>query len=149
MKTLVIGSGNLLRSDDGVGIQVIEALRSAHDITGIDLLEAVSGIDIIGAVQGYDKVIIVDAIQSGAPSGTVHEFSLDALGDPGAFSSHGMDFASLIKLGRGIYPGKMPEDITVLAVEAKDVMTISDTCTPKVTEAVEKVIGMIKRIIVS
>ena len=149
MKTLVIGSGNLLRSDDGAGIHVIEALRSESPVPGIDLIEAVSGIDIIGAVQGYKKIIIVDAIQAGGPPGTVYEFSLSELEEAGTFSSHGMDFASLIKLGRGLYPGQIPDDITVLAVEAEDVMTISDKCTPKVTEAVHKVIEMIKSMIAS
>jgi hydrogenase maturation protease len=149
MKTLVIGCGNLLRSDDGIGIHVIEHLRRERSVPGIDLVEAVSGIDIIGAIQGYEKVILVDAIQSGGTPGTVYEFSLSELGEAGTFSSHGMDFASLMKLGRGLYPGQIPDKITVLAVEAEDVMTISDKCTPKVAEAVSRVIGKIKSIAVS
>ncbi len=74
MKILVAGMGNVLRGDDGFGIRVIEELSRNHRFPEyIDLYEA--GIGGIGFVQelmkGYDALIIVDAIEKGAPAGTL------------------------------------------------------------------------------
>jgi hydrogenase maturation protease len=73
MKTLVLGIGNLLFSDDGVGLHIIEKLR--EEDLGVDLKEASSGLDILDAVKGYDRVILVDAIRSGGEPGTIYELS--------------------------------------------------------------------------
>ena len=75
MRTLVIGVGNLLRTDDGVGIHVIRALDDLH--TGFDTLDAAIGsVEILEAMRGYDRVIIVDAIETGAEPGTIFRVNL-------------------------------------------------------------------------
>lgn len=74
MKILVAGMGNVLRGDDGFGIRVIESLQTERGLpTGVDVYDA--GIGGIGLVQelmnGYDALILVDAIDKGAPPGTL------------------------------------------------------------------------------
>jgi hydrogenase maturation protease len=74
MKTLVAGMGNVLRGDDGFGIEVVQELIRNHKFSAeIDLYEA--GIGGIGFVQelmkGYDALIIIDAIDKGAAAGTL------------------------------------------------------------------------------
>jgi hypothetical protein len=50
----------------------------------------------------------------------------------------------MLKLGRDLYPGKIPEDIVIFAVEAEDIETFSETCTPRVEKAIQEVVRLIK-----
>jgi len=150
MKVLVLGIGNPLRSDDGVGIHVAESLRDENLGRKIDIKEGLSGLDILGAITGYERVIIVDAIKSGAVPGTIYRLSvndLQAQQPLHAFSTHDVDIPTMLKSGRDLYPGKMPEDIVIIAVEAGDIETFSETCTPGVEKAIRKVVQMIKELI--
>jgi hypothetical protein len=55
-----------------------------------------------------------------------------------------MDFTTMIELGKKLFPEEIPEDIFIIAVEAEDITTISDRCTPRVEKAMPEVIGLIK-----
>jgi hydrogenase maturation protease len=151
MKTLILGIGNLLRSDDGVGLHVIEALRKEETGDNIDLTEAVSGLDILDAIKGYDRIILVDAIKTGGEPGTIYKLSLEDIQDKHtnhSFSTHlNMDLQTMLELGDRLFPGKIPKDIRVIAVEAEDVTTISDRCTPEVERAISEAVDMIKGLI--
>jgi len=148
VKVLVIGIGNLLRSDDGVGLHIIDALEKMNLADNVDLMEGLSGLDILDAIKGYDRIIIVDAIQTGGEPGTVCVLSPKDFKDKQtvhSFSTHlNMDFPTILELGEKLFPEKIPADIIFLAVEAEDVITISDRCTPKVEKAMPEVIGLIK-----
>jgi hydrogenase maturation protease len=143
----VIGIGNPLRSDDGIGIHVIEALREEDLRDGVDIKEGLSGLDILSTLEGYEKIIIVDAMQSGGEPGTIHRLSIDDLNSRQTlhtFSTHDIDFPSMLRLGRELYPGKITEDIDIIAIEAEDVETFSEKCTPRVEKAVKDVVALIK-----
>src|SRR4030042_3252594 len=146
MKNVVLGIGNLLCSDDGVGLHIIEKLREEN--MGMDLKEAASGLDILDAVKGYDRVILIDAIRSGGAPGTIYRLSPEDFKERGtlhSFSTHiNMDFLEMLELGEKLFPGKMPGDITIIAIEAKDTTTISDRCTDEVEKALPKAIDIIK-----
>jgi hydrogenase maturation protease len=148
VRIAILGIGNLLRSDDGVGLQVIEALRQEKLGDTVGLFEGLSGLDIFDAIKGYDKIIIVDAIQTGSLPGSIHSLSLDDLKKKQAihsFSTHlNIDFLSMIELAKKLFPEKIPEDVIIMAVEAEDITTISDKCTPKVARAIQKVIEKIR-----
>jgi hydrogenase maturation protease len=149
VKVLVFGIGNPLRSDDGAGVSVIEALRKENLKDTTELREDISGLDILGSMIGYDRVIIVDAIQSGGEPGTIYKLSLDDLGHKKtlhAFSSHDINFLAMLEYGKDLFPGKIPEDIIIIAIEAEDITTISERCTLKVEKTIKKAIEMIKEL---
>ena len=143
MRSLVIGVGNLLCTDDGVGIHVIERLDAMR--RGVETVDAAMGsIEIIEAMRGYDRAIIVDAIQTDAEPGTIHVVNLAAGEKPPTMThSHGTDILTTIQLGYRLYTDEMPREITLIVVEAEDTTTISDKLTPRVDEAAERVIGII------
>lgn len=150
LKVIILGIGNPLRSDDGVGIHVIEALRKESLPTGTDLLEGLTGLDIIGAIKGCDKVIIVDAIMTASEPGTIFKLSLQDLSITKTlhhFSTHEMDFPSMLELGKKIFPGQIAEDITIIAIQAEDVTTISEKCTPEVEKSIREVVQLIKELL--
>jgi Ni,Fe-hydrogenase maturation factor len=55
-----------------------------------------------------------------------------------------MDFPTMLALGRKLFPEKMPEDISIIAIEAEDVRTISDRCTEAVEKAIPEAVELIK-----
>lgn len=148
MRVLIIGIGNLLRSDDGLGLHIIEALRKERLGDTIDLAEGLSGLDILNGMKGYERIIMVDAIQTGGEPGTIYRFSMEDFPQGQtvhSFSTHlNMDFTTMLELGKRLFPEKIPEDILIVAVEAEDITTISDRCTPEVERAIPEVIELIK-----
>lgn len=150
MKTLVIGIGNLLRSDDGAGLHILNALGKEQISDDIALRECATGFDILNEIIGCEKVIIIDAITHGGKPGTLYLLSPEELREKPTlhtFSSHEADFLSMLELGKKLYPEKMPQDIVIVAIEAEDVTTISDKCTPQVEKAIPNAVETIKRLL--
>lgn len=151
MRILVLGIGNFLRSDDGVGLHVIEMLRNEHLSDNVHLMEGLSNLDIFEALKDYEKIIIIDAIKSGGKPGAVYKLSLEDFKEKQtvhSFSTHlNMDFPTMLELGKKVFPDKIPEDIIIIAIEVNDITTISDKCTPKVEKAIPEVVELIKRLI--
>jgi len=143
LKTLVIGVGNLLRCDDGVGIHVVNRLNEVASY--IDTLDvALGSIEILEAMKNRDRVFIVDAIQTGGEPGTIYRVNLSGGEEPPRIThSHGVDLLTTLKLGDSLFPGQMPREIVLLAVEAEDIMTLSESCTSKVQAAIEKAVEII------
>jgi hydrogenase maturation protease len=143
LKTLVIGVGNLLRCDDGVGIHVVDRLNEvAPHIDTLDV--ALGSIEILEAMRGRDRLFIVDAIQTGGEPGTIYRVNLSGGEEPPRIThSHGVDLLTTLKLGNSLFPGQMPREMILLAVEAEDVTTLSESCTSKVQASVDKVMEII------
>jgi len=149
-KILIAGIGNILRSDDGIGIRVTEILQSKDLPSNVDIIEGTSGIDLIGAFKGYDRVVIVDAMKTNREPGSIEIFSLGHLhvrGMTHPFSSHDLDISGLLNLGKKIFPDHMPDDVVIVGIEADDVTTFSDSCTPRVEKAAGIAVKMIEELI--
>jgi len=139
MKTLVLGLGNPLRRDDGIGLQVVRRVASTLDHReNVDVEEDHrGGLRLMERLVGYDRAIIVDAILSGAPPGTVHRLSPSSIPTRNSACAHDVDLPMALALGRQA-GGKLPRDenILLLAIEAADVDTFGDTYTEAVLAAV-------------
>ena len=143
MPTLVIGVGNYLRTDDGVGIHVINRLKELYP--SIETLDAAMGsIEIIEGMRGYSNAIIVDAIVTDAKPGTLYRVNLtEGEAPPTITHSHGTDLPTILQLGRQLYPEEMPREILLLAIVAEDTTTIGDRLTPSVERAAGEAIKTI------
>ncbi len=73
MNVLVLGIGNVLMMDDSVGVRAIEELEKKYCFSeGVELLDGgTSGIELLSYIGGRDHLIIIDALKSGLPPGTV------------------------------------------------------------------------------
>ncbi|MCL2147754.1 MAG: hydrogenase maturation protease [Methanomassiliicoccaceae archaeon] len=137
-RAVVVGLGSPIMSDDAVGLRVSEAVE-ALGLPDVDALqEAVGGLDIIPLISGYRHAVIVDAILTGAHEpGTVMIFDMDGFDCTVADApAHGFNLATAIRIGRGMDGGSMPEAIRFVAVEVEDLMTVSESMTPRVAAAV-------------
>jgi hydrogenase maturation protease len=119
-RVVVIGIGNRWRSDDGVGPAVAAAVRRHRFGDGtVDVLELDGdAARLVDAWAGADLAVVVDAVRSGAPAGTVRRYAGDPVEMPAGAapaSSHGLGLREAIGLGRAV--GRMPERFVVIAVE--------------------------------
>jgi hydrogenase maturation protease len=154
LKTLVLGLGNPILTDDGVGIQIVRrvASRVAHSESAISnpelsLAEAsVGGLRLLDALAGYERVIMVDAIQTadGKPGDVYRLHPTDLLASRHSGSSHDLTLPAALILGRSVGMD-LPHDenIDILAVEVEDVLTFNEDCTPAVAAAIPQVVQMI------
>jgi hydrogenase maturation protease len=145
MKTLVLGLGNPILSDDGVGIRVAHEVGKKLNGPQITIAETSgAGLSLLDSIAGYDQVVIIDAIQTKeGNTGQIYRLGLEDFSLTKYFSSpHQINLATALELGRmlGI---AMPQKVTIFAVEAKDVTSFSEKCTPEVERVVPEVVKMV------
>jgi hydrogenase maturation protease len=138
MKTLVLGLGNSILSDDGVGLQVARELKTNLDQQEVTVEEtSLAGLNLLDLLADYDRAIIVDAIQTvGGKPGQIYRLSSEALDTTTHTASvHDVNFATALELGKRLgLP--LPKQIDMFAIEVEDASTFSEECTPKVREAI-------------
>jgi hydrogenase maturation protease len=121
MKSLVIGIGNEYRRDDAVGLVVARRLRQ-RNLAGVTVIEqSGEGTALMEAWKDAASVILVDAVCSGAPPGTVHRLDARAHGIPANFfhcSTHAFGVAEAVELARAL--GQLPEQLILYGIEGKD-----------------------------
>lgn len=124
MDVLVIGVGNVYRGDDGAGLAVIDMLRAKNLLSARLLKSGGDCCDLLDAWQNEETAIVIDAISSGAPPGTLYTF--DALaqilpGNVSFHSTHAFGVAEAIALG-GLL-GQLPATLFLYAIEGKNFTT--------------------------
>ena len=104
-------------ADDAVGFEVYHALEGCG--ARVEFC-SVGGIDLLPMLDGETDMIVVDAVQLGAAPGTIHVLPWDALPHTStAISSHGLGLRETIEIGRTLYPGTMPERISLVGIEGR------------------------------
>lgn len=152
MKTLVVGLGNPILGDDGVGWQIASELLQKEILPSDVTVEcaALGGISLMESLIDYDRAIIIDAIVTyQAPIGSVTSFKLGELPNPSQghmSSAHDTSFQEALLFGRDLGT-HLPDDITVVAVESQKVYEFSETLSPAVAEAIPKALGIIKQLL--
>jgi hydrogenase maturation protease len=145
---LVLCLGNEVLSDDAFGFRIAEQLEKMKMELGneVEIIAAsMAGFNLLNFLQGRKKVLVVDTIMTGrAEPGSVHFFPLgDLVPSRGLTGSHEISLPTAITLAR-LMEIDTPEDIDVLAVEAGDVLTLSEEMTEPVRAAVPEAIEFIK-----
>ncbi|MFO7632013.1 MAG: hydrogenase maturation protease [Caldilinea sp.] len=146
-QTLVIGIGNAWRGDDAAGLLAAHALR-ARELPGVTVVETnVVDPSLIESWQDVDRLIVVDAVVSGAAPGTVHRFDLSRESLPGGLSfcsSHAFDLTALLNLAQAL--DRLPPQVWVFGVEAHDFThghAVSEAVLLGVTACVETMVGLL------
>jgi hydrogenase maturation protease len=147
VKVLILGVGNPILSDDGVGIHVARELKK-RKMPGVDVEElAASGLELLDVVRGYDKVVIIDAIQTtkGTPGELYVLEEKDFERSIHGSSPHGINIATALALGRKLVPEEMPKEVVFFAVEAEDLVNVSERLTPKVAKALPRIVEQVRK----
>lgn len=145
MKTLVLGIGNPILSDDGAGIKVAREVGKQLNSPQVTVAETSgAGLSLLDSIVGYDKVIIIDAIQTKkGQAGQIYHMGPKHLSSAKYFSSpHQINLFTALELGK-VLNLAMPQEITIFAVEAKDITSFNDKCTPEVEQAIPEMVKMV------
>ena len=155
---VVIGIGNTMRRDDGIGPLALEALRG-ESFPSCDLVELDGETTrVIEAWRDRDLAIVVDAVCAGAAPGTLHDLTLEDLDDlnllagigagTGATSSHAAGLAEALALGRSL--DRLPRKLRVIGIEPGDVShghgmspAVSATMAGLVTRVGDAIVGVV------
>lgn len=152
MKTLVIGLGNPILTDDGVGIYAARYVRQMlPDDDTVDVIEvSVGGLSIMEAMVGYQRAILIDAIWlPDTPVGEVMHFNAGALPETlNAASAHDVNLPTALRVGRAL-GANLPalEEIQVIAVQVQDVLTFAEYPTPQVAAAIPRVAATVSQLL--
>jgi hydrogenase maturation protease len=145
-KQLVLGIGNTLLGDDGVGIYVARKIRAeCEQADSVDVAETnLGGIALLDLITGYEKVVIVDAIITKKKRpGYIYKLSLEDLGNiVDIYMLHAIDVRTAIELGRTL-GYQIPEHIQIYAIEIGENTTFTEGLSPEIEEAVPSVIKQI------
>jgi hydrogenase maturation protease len=148
MKILVIGLGNPILTDDGVGVKVAYKVKDSlaahhgHDLTITEV--GVGGLRLMEMMVGYDRVILIDALiqGNGDPPGTVHRMTLDDLRTVSptqhSASAHDTTLVTALEMGRRIGLA-LPGEIIIYAIEVENVLDFGEQPTLAVAEAIPRV----------
>jgi len=151
-KTIIVGLGNPILTDDGVGVKVayeIEARFGGNPPENLTITEAsVGGLRLMELLEGFDRAIIIDAIQTknGHPTGNIYTLNLADLREisPTQHSASAHDTSLVTAMDAGIELGmKLPTDVTIFAVEVENILEFSEQSTPAVAEAIPIVVEMV------
>ena len=147
-RLLVLGLGNPILRDDGVGWRVVEEVQvrsaPARPLSGATTntggaefdCVALGGLALMERLVGYDRAVLVDAIQTrhGRP-GAVYRLGLDDLPTLNANAVHDATLKAALELGRRL-GAELPDDVAIIAVEAADVLSFGEGLSPAVEAAV-------------
>ncbi len=148
MKTLIAGIGSTILGDDGVGVHGARAMRDYLESAqkgDVDVVEmGTAGLALLDIVDGYERLIVLDAIVTGAPPGTVHVLKGDDVARAVHLGAgHEADLPTTLAMGRKLMKGHMPKEVMVIAVEALNLTAFSEQLTKEVKaglkEALKKV----------
>ena len=145
MDALVVGLGNEHRGDDGVGPAVARRLRGLRR-AGVAVVET-SGdaATLIDLWDGRDLVVVVDAVRTGSPVGTVFRRESEDVRpvfDLPATSTHGVSLGEAFELGRAL--GRLPRRLVLYGVEAGD-LRVGQPMSPSVARAIPSVVDDVLR----
>ena len=149
MKTLILGLGNPILTDDGVGVRVaLEIQKQLPEGSPIEVSEvSVGGLTLMESMISYERVFLIDAIQTknGTP-GTIYRMTVDDLQaiSPTQHSASPHDASLITALESGRRMGiALPDEIIIYAVEVENVIDFSEQPTPLVAEAIPKLTKII------
>lgn len=156
MKTIIIGLGNPILGDDGVGWKVAEAVKQIIDVESADRfgqtqdgdilpsivdVECVSlgGLNLMEQMLGYHRAILIDSMKTGrGPVGNIMVFPVESLANPmDGHSASAHDTSLTLALNTARIMGlPVPEFVEIVAIEANNVSDFSEELSPAVAKAV-------------
>ena len=147
MRTLVLGIGNSILGDDGVGVRVAQAVASKIKDDSIDVMDVnVDGLNLFDFILGYDRLVVIDAIVTeDGEIGEIYRLKPEQIYIPSGsnISPHHYTLASTIEIGNRLFPREIPQDVVVFAINTEDASTITEEMSPKVREAVPKAVNLV------
>ena len=147
--TLILGLGNDILMDDGIGIRLCREMQKYFSDESVTFDTAsLGGLEILEFIQGYNNVIFIDAIKTkdGIP-GTVYYFQPSDFKETSNLSNlHDVSFLTALEIGKKLNM-KIPESMHIIAVEIVEDLTFGVDFTPEIQDKFPEIIVQVRDII--
>ena len=143
-KVIILGVGNILFSDEGFGIRVIEKIQKKYsfpdDVAVVD--GGVLGLNLLGTISECEYLIVVDVIRNNGTAGSVYRLEGDEIPERmrAKNSLHQVDLLEALTLCKAL--DNVPETV-ILGIEPEDIETTSLELTPAVREKIDDIIALV------
>lgn len=150
-KIVILGVGNLLLADEGVGIHAIRALAERDLPSGVELVDGgTATLNLLPYLQGARRVIVIDALKAGGSPGDIYRcHPEDLVGDQEQpMSLHQVDFVQMLQMGERL--GYRIGPTVIYGVEPGEIgwsMDLSPAVTVKMTKLLELVVAEIESVL--
>lgn len=143
-RIVIIGVGNILLRDEGVGVHVAQELQKRPWPSNVQIFDGgLAGIGLLDFFAEASKVLLIDAAEMNRSPGTLVRFTPEEVRSRSAdlrFSSHDIGLMEVLELAKAL--GHGPADIVILAIQPKEISWGTDL-TPEVQAAVNKAVDAV------
>lgn len=117
-KTLVMGIGNLLLRDDGVGVHAVKSLSKRQLPSWVDILDVGTAfLDALPALATAERVVVIDAVKAGGKPGDIYRLLLENCESKPLNTLHSFDIFGMLKLADNPHPTQ----VVVVGVEPEKI----------------------------
>jgi hydrogenase maturation protease len=149
MRVLVLGIGNILLSDEGIGVRAVEELRKNYSFSdGVEIMDGGTlGIDLLYFMEGFQKLLVIDAVLGGDSPGTLYKFKGDEVKAyfRKKVSAHELGFQEVLALADLL--GKKPEEIVLIGIEPESLdisVELSYSIKRRMQDLIDKVLEQLR-----
>ncbi len=145
MKTIVLGVGNPILQDDGVGIHVIYELRKQLKDSRVKVdIAYTGGMNLLDIVRGFDKVILVDAIKLDSnKTGEVKRLTLTEAPTIHSCNPHDISFSEALLLAKQLGEKHLPKEIVVIGITVKNTNDFGEHLSSEVASAIPGAVALV------
>ena len=144
MKIAIVGVGNILLKDEGIGVRVVQQLESSYSFPpGIALIDGgTAGPHLLDLFSDYDDIIVIDAVKGGEKPGTIYKFRLDQISSDTTtnLSIHQMGVLEVLSEARLL--GKEPQ-VTFIGIEPQEISAWGMELSPVIEQKIPEMISLI------
>jgi len=145
MKTIVLGVGNPILQDDGVGLHVIEALRQrlTNPLVTVETAST-GGMNLLDMIRGYEKVILIDAVkQNNSKPGEVKRFLLSDFHSVHSCNPHDVSLSEALHLAAQLGEKHLPLQIILIGITVKNTYEFGEHLSNEVSSAIPTAVSLV------
>jgi hydrogenase maturation protease len=147
LRIVVIGVGNLLMKDEGIGIHAIRELEQMNLPADVKLIDGGTSPDLIASTHAGDKLIIIDAAKAGGEAGAIYRFKPEDLAAERPVLSSAHQMGVVENLAMMELAGNKPGEVVIIGIEPAEIdwgMELSPTLAARIPKLIEVVMKEIK-----
>jgi len=140
---LILGIGNLLLKDEGIGVHVVQRMMNMSLPPDVDVMDGgTMGMNLVYYIEGRKKVIVIDAVLMDDPPGTIYRFTGKDLEEQSGrlFSAHDINFVHVLK--NAAFFGNKPEEVVFIGIKPGEISEGLEL-TPVIEERIPKIIELV------
>lgn len=142
-KTVIVGIGNILLGDEGIGVHVVSALRSKDLPSNVEVIDGgTATLDLLSMISGVSKLIVVDAVKGKGEPGSIYRFTPDDIKTEKkiATSLHQIGLLNVLEMAATI--GEKPKSTVIIGIEPQNTDWGLEPST-KIKEKIPKIIDVV------